>query len=580
MDAIKPSIWAYQRNFRRSVQYNASKLVELLDEDLVAETFLLGLPRDGKAELHPVCLEPEECGWTAPEFSSVRTDADALLALEIPSGQTAGGSQRRRRAAALHAAVIKALRTDRAEPAPESLHFSGFLPVKGYDVGIVLVIKHRRDRVHYSLPRTPGGEERKVPVSLIGAAAQKFLSSALGSLYVPFPENIDVYRGNSQEEILKKAASGILEAHVFAGGGMRGLYGLFNACNYIASMKYEGADSKGGMIIAREYHPNIAYSFKFENPVSLSQPRSIRKLLEVTSAGASLITDGAEVFGVGDTVEDCDPSSTDLLHLRFTAHYRWELIHAGNILFQVNFGIPKLPTPPLDRAKFSEALEIIFGHETVKDARQLYRLALEACRQRHGTVMILTPAAEDEAGRLSKQSTKIEPIAISPDLIGHVTAIDGAVLLDLDGVCHSIGVILDGEAVPHGDPGRGARFNSSLRYVSFLKAKGIASLAVIVSEDGTSELYPDLPSRMSRRELDAVESQLAAMDGDDLKSLASAHKLLKWCDDHRFYLPSAHCELANRLEKWRRVQLSSTGEVYLRFEKFTPDPEMSENFLF
>jgi hypothetical protein len=53
--------------------------------------------------------------------------------------------------------------------------------------------------------------------------------------------------------------------------------------------------------------------------------------------------------------------------------------------------------------------------------------------------------------------------------------------LDLEGKCHSIGVILDGLASERGDAARGARYNSAIRYV---ESSAHACLAVVLSEDG------------------------------------------------------------------------------------------------
>ena len=66
-----------------------------------------------------------------------------------------------------------------------------------------------------------------------------------------------------------------------------------------------------------------------------------------------------------------------------------------------------------------------------------------------------------------------------------MTAIDGAVLLGPDGVCHAIGVILDGLAGDRGDPERGARFNSAVRYVD---SRQEVCLAIVVSEDKTLDV--------------------------------------------------------------------------------------------
>ena len=68
-----------------------------------------------------------------------------------------------------------------------------------------------------------------------------------------------------------------------------------------------------------------------------------------------------------------------------------------------------------------------------------------------------------------------------------ITAIDGALMANLDGMCCAIGAILDGDAVVRGDPGRGSRYNSLANYIARFKQKKKAGkgtcFAVIFSED-------------------------------------------------------------------------------------------------
>ena len=85
-------------------------------------------------------------------------------------------------------------------------------------------------------------------------------------------------------------------------------------------------------------------------------------------------------------------------------------------------------------------------------------------------------------------STVIEPVVLGDEMVRRVTSIDGAVLLDDEGRCHAVGVILDGRATPDGRPSRGSRYNSALRYVT--GAEG-PTLAVVISEDGRVDLLPD-----------------------------------------------------------------------------------------
>ena len=62
--------------------------------------------------------------------------------------------------------------------------------------------------------------------------------------------------------------------------------------------------------------------------------------------------------------------------------------------------------------------------------------------------------------------------------------------MDLDGVGQGIGVILEGSATDQGDPSRGARYNSAIRYVETIsKNPNYANcFAVVISEDGDVDM--------------------------------------------------------------------------------------------
>ena len=107
-----------------------------------------------------------------------------------------------------------------------------------------------------------------------------------------------------------------------------------------------------------------------------------------------------------------------------------------------------------------------------------------------------------EAKRLSTQATPVVPIKLKPDLLAQLTTIDGAVILSPDGKCYAIGGILDGLASVEGDPSRGARYNSAIRYVKSSKA---SCLAVVVSEDGGTTFFPDLPPPVRRSDIAKTE---------------------------------------------------------------------------
>lgn len=97
---------------------------------------------------------------------------------------------------------------------------------------------------------------------------------------------------------------------------------------------------------------------------------------------------------------------------------------------------------------------------------------------------------------------KPEPLwdgqAISTALLKRLTAIDGAVMVDLNCKAWACGVILDGETKVQGDLSRGARFNCTNSYVDFLRCHykdekayvgaKVPVIGMVVSEDGMVNL--------------------------------------------------------------------------------------------
>jgi hypothetical protein len=124
-----------------------------------------------------------------------------------------------------------------------------------------------------------------------------------------------------------------------------------------------------------------------------------------------------------------------------------------------------------------------------RDVNHLVTLADAVIAQPHGAMLVVTPSAAGEAVRLAKQATVVEPFALTPELIDMVTAIDGAVLIDLDGTCHAIGVILDGLASDRCTSARGARYNSGVRYA--YQAGKTDRVVLVKSEDGMVNVLPE-----------------------------------------------------------------------------------------
>lgn len=162
--------------------------------------------------------------------------------------------------------------------------------------------------------------------------------------------------------------------------------------------------------------------------------------------------------------------------------------------------------------------------------------------------------AAAEAARLGGQATTVTPTPATADLLDHVAQIDGAVLVDPEGICNAIGVILDGEVTAQGDSSRGARYNSAYRYQH---SAPCPTVVVIVSEDGDVTLVPHLKPRVRRQTIDDAVTLLESAAGEDRPAaFPEAYDRVK---DVAFYLSPAQVERVNELARQSTTSPSRTA---------------------
>lgn len=177
-------------------------------------------------------------------------------------------------------------------------------------------------------------------------------------------------------------------------------------------------------------------------------------------------------------------------------------------LTSISFKNPGIGSKGFTRELFERTLKAQFKDAvlpiTDKEIEKLRIIIQKATEQQSGTMVVITDriTAESELRRLRKQSAPILPTEISPIFIKHLTSIDGAMYFDTTGVCHAIGVILDGLAKEHlGDSSRGARFHSAYRYLEKLKSDKKGCVIATISEDGMINLIPEEASEAVVRQL-------------------------------------------------------------------------------
>lgn len=284
-----------------------------------------------------------------------------------------------------------------------------------------------------------------------------------------------------------------------------------------------------------------------------------------------------KIYGLGKLVELYDHTKEDLFTINFIKHYNWDLIHANHILMKVSYGQPHLPRVKIDKEKFKGDIKRIFKDAINSDnIEQLWELISEAIKQEHGTIVVISEEAENEAERLKSQCIRIKPVEITPLLMQLVASIDGAVLINQKGICHAVGVILDGLASDKCTASRGARYNSAIKYTEFTY---YPCLTVVISEDGLIDLIPDLMPQINRSKIENAISTLRGLD-DPEKDSGNFHKAMSWLDKHRFYLSPEYCDEINKIKKDFEDKMTKKGITNLVYPDFRPHGEMNDSYFF
>ncbi len=298
----------------------------------------------------------------------------------------------------------------------------------------------------------------------------------------------------SKDSVIKTAGKYFLCTPVANLRNGDSLFWISEKINRIAFLKYEKKQIKqGGIILTYKNNPIITYNIKFREPVLLSNSKRIRKLLEITNKNNKLVSDGSVVFGIGAITTGYNPQQGDVYEIRFNKQYNWTLLHDKKEVLNYYLEFPSLPRNIIPIDFFEEKFCYVFGESEINKnkADALYKIVFNIIEEHCGAVLVITENVNKEVERLRNQSTLIEPIKVGANFVRRIIKIDGAIMMDTDCICYAIGVILDGEAVQDkGDPSRGARYNSSIRYY-YSQKENCKIMIVVISDDGDVNILPD-----------------------------------------------------------------------------------------
>lgn len=209
------------------------------------------------------------------------------------------------------------------------------------------------------------------------------------------------------------------------------------------------------------------------------------------------------------------------------------------------------------------------------DTEGIWQLIQAAQVSGHGTTLVLSSSPAEEAARLGGQAVAIEPGSLEPADIVRLGNIDGAVVLGPDGRCYAFGVILDGTASGRGDPARGSRFNSAIRYQDSMAPN---SLLVVISDDGTVDLVPQLRHRVNRNDVEAAVRTFCERCEDNPvngEEFARTHDRVKALV---FYLDDAQCQLVNDAYTNEMRRRFEAGGISITEAPLRPHPDMNDSY--
>lgn len=576
-------MWGYQEYYRISVDSLAENVFKVLGVSTKPKALVVGACRPESKNRNKVCVEPEDGEWSIDLFDGLLDNIEEIYKnhpkqnLFYSNDEVATREKpERMRRDSVSSAVGKALKPYDDEYKVRS--FCGMsYPIDDFYVVPVIQIPEYVFEKYSSLQGKIGNEFTSNYPSFIHAAISYLLHEATEELKKPNAGRYAEFK--SADEIIRLSASGFLKTIGVILNTINGRVtynnwlgsDLFKRFNFISQLMYEGTKGKGRLLLANSENPFIEYNLRLIEPVPFREPRWARKILQMASQDIMLIADCEKIHGLGKLNENHDATQQDAFIVDFLDHYHWQLRCGEHVLIQSKYGEPSLPQEEISRDRFLDNYSRLFPQTSPKQQNHIWQLFNYAIKQNHGSSLIIANDAEREAERLARQGTPIHPTLMTEKLFQRVSGIDGSIILDPFGICHAIGVILDGEANEQCTPSRGSRFNSGVRYVEANKKQ---RLAIVVSDDKTVDIFPLLRPRIEKAKIIQAIEQLKQATKDNY------HKPQNWLDEHRFYIKAEQCECINMEIKRIEKLPQEVGEIRWVINEFKPHPEMDDSYFY
>lgn len=315
----------------------------------------------------------------------------------------------------------------------------------------------------------------------------------------------DLYRQYDVFGVRKVRIAHMFETLIASGVSQyfHGFYQLdISLVQTLSALTYEGDYINCSILVPRYDHTGerrtrrnggLNVSFREPIPFAVSHLRQVRKLVEMSDKDIALVVNQqGKICGLSVS----KPAAYEC-HLRIWGHLSWTITY--NETKKLSYYNAKYHIHPQRRhdVQIARTLGPIGESLNTEQSARVEAVIRAAATQSHGTIVIIgsreDAAAETKRLCDARSATGISTINLSENmhLIRYLTAIDGALIMDTDCRCSCIGAILDGDFTAKGNPARGARYNSTVRYVKRRAELGEQFAGIVISEDGTIDAVSD-----------------------------------------------------------------------------------------
>jgi DNA integrity scanning protein DisA with diadenylate cyclase activity len=581
---LKYFMWQWQVHFKISCQVNAESLFNKLDTKLQPNVFLVGFLNKNLADKLPICVDPENLDFLIDNFHNIQEVADELYMTDSDRNMFYSGEgmqeemDNRLKRKSFRLALEKIL--NELPQNSDKIYFaSSSALIDNYRVFVILELNKNVYYSHKHLSRIDPEERVTIHHSLLETVKNSYLKDSFRNMNLPEPNGLSS-DARSSDELLREGVKEFMHSIAWVGKNIEGVHILNETCNKMSIYKYEGLENNGHLIIVEKNHPDIEMVLEIETPFNISDFRKTRKILQLSNEHIGVICNSKEVMGLGKIKPTYDISEETIINIYFRGIHCWEVMHHDKTLLKMRYGLPQLPSEIIAKEPFFSDAKRLFSGVNDEQLENLYSLAVAITKQKKGAMLVIVKDAENEAIRLQKQCINIKPIKVKSDLILSLTSIDGAVLIDLNGIAYAKGVILDGIVGNNGDAARGSRFNSAITYEEH-RGLDCPTMIVVVSEDETVNIIPNFVPQINHREIKETIAVLENLNVLSNFSRQAFYNAMSWLQSRQFYLNEDECKRVNKLKNDLEELDSKAGgtAMWIKHPDLFPNPMMNSSYL-